>query len=158
MAPQFLSSGGMSESLLPLPPNGRDKTAKENRLCSLTTVALCLSLLLNLAIWLPRPSERASSSPNWSADAVQAAELAASHLCSGHGSVFVDSVDVSSDGSPLCECHDCFSGPDCSVAVPGCVADADRFPPSPPFPRYTILTFYLLYYIIWGPFLLFDVT
>jgi hypothetical protein len=41
-------------------------------------------------------------------------------------------VLVGSDGAQICECHECFTGPDCAVPIPDCAADADRWPSSPP--------------------------
>lgn len=103
---------------------------------SLRNVVLYVSLLVNLPalvivfhpiqgfLWTPPRSEQPAA-PQW-AEAVQAAERAASKWCSGNGNVFVDTVGIDADGSPSCECNDCFAGPDCSLPLPDCVADAIR--------------------------------
>ena len=87
-------------------------------------VALCVLLLLNVVGFIGRQREGPPRS-EWLGKAVRDAELAAMELCSGHGHVFVDTNEVSADGKPVCECHECFTGPDCSVSMGECVADVD---------------------------------
>lgn len=123
-----------SARLLPLPSyqSGSDKKPG----CSVKNAVLFVSLILNMTLittvsviygyfWMVRGSDKPFA-PQWAA-AIQAAELAASNLCSGNGNVFVDTMDVNDDGTAACECNACFTGADCSVSVPDCIADADRF-------------------------------
>lgn len=122
----------MGESLLPLP--GASQTPEEKRKWRVAWLLLTAAFLIQFHInmWYlhhhhtgPKPPPNPPN-PQWPAEAVQAAQLAASHWCSGNGNVFADTLAVNADGTPLCECADCFSGPDCSVAVPACIANADR--------------------------------
>ncbi|CAO1945782.1 unnamed protein product, partial [Urochloa humidicola] len=69
-------------------------------------------------------SSRRRGSSSWSLQAAKEAEAVAATDCSGHGQVFLDGV-AGEDGRPGCECNTCFSGPDCSLRVPNCTADAD---------------------------------
>lgn len=104
--------------------------------CSLKNAVLLVSLVVNLTLvttlvtvygyFWAIPGSGKPFDPQW-ADAIQAAELAASNLCSGNGDVFGDTIAVKDDGTPACECHVCFTGADCSVSVPDCIADMDRF-------------------------------
>ncbi|KAH9304281.1 hypothetical protein KI387_008685, partial [Taxus chinensis] len=59
----------------------------------------------------------------WSRKAAEEAEAASKYHCSGHGYVFVDTDDTDEKGNPICECNDCFTGPDCSQTVADCVAN-----------------------------------
>jgi hypothetical protein len=101
---------------------------------------LCVSVLFHLAFWYSAAPQQVALAPpapaaaesSWLSAAVQAAETAAMRSCSGHGDVFIDTVLVGSDGAQICECHECFTGPDCAVPIPDCAADADRWPSSPP--------------------------
>lgn len=115
-----MASEGLSGSRVPLlaASKGEEKTARGGAVY----VILCLSLLVNV-ISIFR--EKLAPPPQWSAEAVRHAELAAMEWCSGHGHVFVDTMEVSVDGKPVCECHECFTGPDCSIETAVCVADAD---------------------------------
>lgn len=65
----------------------------------------------------------------WSRHAAEEAEAAAAYHCSGHGYVFVDTLNIAPDDQGKtfnCECNDCYTGPDCSQTVADCVADVDR--------------------------------
>nr|GMD91164.1 tryptophan aminotransferase-related protein 4-like [Ipomoea batatas] len=65
----------------------------------------------------------------WSQDAAAAAEAVAALQCSGHGIAFLDG-EIGDDGiTPVCECHTCYSGSDCSLLLPDCFADADSGDP-----------------------------
>lgn len=128
----------MGESLLPLPGGSQSPEKRKWRVgWILLTAAFLIQFHINM--WYlhhhhtgPKPPPNPPN-PQWPAEAVQAARLAASHWCSGNGNVFADTLAVNTDGTPLCECDECFSGPDCSVAVPACIADADRSISRPPW-------------------------
>ncbi|XP_039172005.1 tryptophan aminotransferase-related protein 3 isoform X2 [Eucalyptus grandis] len=64
---------------------------------------------------------------SWSGRAAAEAESAAARECSGHGRAYLDGVVV--DGRPACECNNCYGGPDCSLFLPSCFADADEGDP-----------------------------
>jgi len=110
----------VSESRVPL--IGKEKPPATSR--GGVYVILCVSLVVNfvfivwVGIWGKAPLA-------WPAEAVRDAELAAMARCSGHGDVFVDTIEVDEHGNPVCECHECFTGPDCSIATVDCVANAD---------------------------------
>lgn len=124
-----------SERLLPLPTyQSRDKGSPDGG-WTVRNTAFLLSVVVYLVFitmfvtifglsWVISGSDKPAA-PQWN-DAVQAAELAAQNWCSGNGNVFVDTVGVNADGSVACECNSCFTGPDCSISVPDCIADADR--------------------------------
>ena len=117
-----------SERLLPLPTyHCKDKKSPEGG-WTVTNTAFVVSLMLNLVlvITICGLSWMKPAAPQWN-DAVQAAELAATKWCSGNGNVFADTMGVADDGSAACECNDCFTGPDCSISVPDCIADADAY-------------------------------
>jgi hypothetical protein len=141
-------SDSPSEGLLPQPSadSVRDEEKIRRWVSDLKTVAICVLLLSDLvALWYyssaslqlvkaPAPA----STVSWTAAAVRAAEAAAMNSCSGHGSVFIDTVLVGSDGAQICECHECFTGPDCALLIPDCAVEADRFKPTlvaPPPPQ-----------------------
>lgn len=63
----------------------------------------------------------------WAKLAAEEAESVASIDCSGHGRAYLDGVVVY--GKPVCECNSCFYGPDCSLFLNDCVADADSGDP-----------------------------
>ncbi|GLJ26947.1 hypothetical protein SUGI_0527550 [Cryptomeria japonica] len=65
----------------------------------------------------------------WSRKAAAEAEAAAKYSCSGHGYVFVDTFQQNQDGTPVCECNECYMGPDCSQIDPDCVSNADSGDP-----------------------------
>lgn len=68
----------------------------------------------------------------WSRHAAEEAEAAAAYHCSGHGHVFVDTVNIATDDGEKtfnCECNDCYTGPDCSQMVADCAADVDSGDP-----------------------------
>jgi len=122
-----------SARLLPLPSY---QSCKSNKPAAVVFVSLVLNVTLittvatiyGYSFWMASDKPL---TPQW-ADAIQAAELAAANLCSGHGNVFVDTVAVNADGTPACECNACFTGPDCSVSVPDCIADVNRLGIRPP--------------------------
>ncbi|XP_030544150.1 tryptophan aminotransferase-related protein 3-like [Rhodamnia argentea] len=60
---------------------------------------------------------------SWSGRAAAEAESAAAEECSGHGRAYLDGMVV--DGRPVCECNTCYGGPDCSLFLPSCSANAD---------------------------------
>lgn len=65
----------------------------------------------------------------WTEEAAEEAEAVASINCSGHGMAFLDGL-VNVEGRPVCECHACFTGPDCSEVIQqGCFIDADSGDP-----------------------------
>lgn len=127
------------EGLLPRPPSASPQARDEDRGwgSSLKTCALCVLVLFNLAFWYSSAPQQVALAPpapaaaesSWLSAAVQAAETAAMRSCSGHGDVFIDTVLVGSDGAQICECHECFTGPDCAVPIPDCAADADSGDP-----------------------------
>lgn len=68
----------------------------------------------------------------WTKQAAEEAEAAAAYHCSGHGYVFVDTVNFAADDGGKtfnCECNDCYTGPDCSLIVADCVVNADSGDP-----------------------------
>lgn len=68
----------------------------------------------------------------WTKQAAEEAEAAAAYHCSGHGYVFVDTVNIAADDEGKtfnCECNDCYTGPDCSLIVADCVVNADSGDP-----------------------------
>jgi hypothetical protein len=133
-------SDSPSEGLLPQPSadSVRDEEKRRRWVSDLKMVAICVLLLSDLvALWYysstslqlvkaPAPA----STVSWTAAAVRAAEAAAMNSCSGHGSVFIDTVLVGSDGAQICECHECFTGPDCALLIPDCAVEADRLKPT----------------------------
>ncbi|KAF8696237.1 hypothetical protein HU200_037138 [Digitaria exilis] len=100
----------------------------------LLAIVLCSSLLLNALLLAHHPflspsrllGDGGSSSCglSWALQAAREAEAVAAVGCSGHGQVFLDGI-AGEDGRPGCECNACFGGPDCSLRVPNCTADAD---------------------------------
>lgn len=117
-----MASEEVSGSNIPLLPPKDDiqKVAKRERL---VYVALCVLMLFNVLEFISR--QKGAPVPKWPMKAVRDAELAAMEWCSGHGHVFVDTMEVTADGKPVCECHECFTGPDCSISMADCVADVD---------------------------------
>ncbi|XP_031132098.1 tryptophan aminotransferase-related protein 4-like [Ipomoea triloba] len=100
-------------------------------------ICLLLSVLLNILlvgnILYGGDGEWRLRLPNgelkWSQDAAAAAEAVAALQCSGHGIAFLDG-EIGDDGvTPVCECHTCYSGSDCSLLLPDCFADADSGDP-----------------------------
>uniref|UniRef100_A0A0C9RPC3 TSA: Wollemia nobilis Ref_Wollemi_Transcript_5768_2085 transcribed RNA sequence n=1 Tax=Wollemia nobilis TaxID=56998 RepID=A0A0C9RPC3_9CONI len=99
-------------------------------------VLLLLLLLLGKHYQLPKDGGAIDSlqgvAAGWSRKAAAEAESAAKYHCSGHGYVFVDtslSLNSDEDGTPACECNDCYTGTDCSQFVPDCVANAESGDP-----------------------------
>ncbi|XP_010261034.1 PREDICTED: tryptophan aminotransferase-related protein 3-like [Nelumbo nucifera] len=90
--------------------------------------ALCLSssIFFNILFlsFLLRPQEPRLT---WSREAAREAEAIASLSCSGHGRAYLDGLV--SQGKPVCLCHTCYEGPDCSDFSPGCPADVDSGDP-----------------------------
>lgn len=64
---------------------------------------------------------------SWSKEAAAEAEAVAAISCSGHGRAYLDGMVV--NGKPICDCNSCYGGPDCSVFLPACAVNADRYPP-----------------------------
>ncbi|KAL2632292.1 hypothetical protein R1flu_016978 [Riccia fluitans] len=63
---------------------------------------------------------------DWAHPAAVVAETLAGYECPGHGSVFMDTVQQSDDPSQVvCECHHCFTGPNCAISVPTCSSIVD---------------------------------
>ena len=62
---------------------------------------------------------------SWTRRAAEEAEAVGAISCAGHGRAYVDGV--LENGQPVCECNSCFTGPDCSQPVPGCVVGANRY-------------------------------
>jgi hypothetical protein len=131
-------SDSPSEGLLPQPlaDSVRDEEKRRRWVSDLKTVAICVLLLSDLvALWYCSSTslqfvKAPASTVSWTAAAVRAAEAAAMNSCSGHGSVFMDTVLVGSDGAQICECHECFTGPDCALLIPDCAVEADRLKPT----------------------------
>ncbi|XP_059076727.1 tryptophan aminotransferase-related protein 3-like [Cryptomeria japonica] len=65
----------------------------------------------------------------WSRKAAEEAEAASQYSCSGHGYVFVDTFHWNQDGTPTCECNECYMGLNCSQIDPDCVSNADSGDP-----------------------------
>eukprot|EP00253_Pinus_taeda_P001902 PITA_01902 len=68
----------------------------------------------------------------WSRRAAEEAEAAAAYHCSGHGFVYVDTLNIAPDGQGKtsdCECNECYTGPDCSQTVVDCAVDVDSGDP-----------------------------
>ncbi|CAJ1953202.1 unnamed protein product [Sphenostylis stenocarpa] len=59
----------------------------------------------------------------WSRKAAEEAETVAAIECSGHGKAYLDGV-VLKGHQPGCECHDCYTGSDCSKFLSNCSANA----------------------------------
>uniref|UniRef100_A0A0D9V4Z5 Alliinase C-terminal domain-containing protein n=1 Tax=Leersia perrieri TaxID=77586 RepID=A0A0D9V4Z5_9ORYZ len=100
-------------------------------------VLLCSSLLLNALFFAyhflgasppPTTTPGLGDGLSWALQAAREAEAVAAIDCSGHGNVFLDGI-ADEDGRPGCECHSCFTGPNCSVRKPNCNADADSGDP-----------------------------
>ncbi|XP_052203334.1 tryptophan aminotransferase-related protein 4-like [Diospyros lotus] len=81
------------------------------------SVAVNLFFLVNLYVGASRKQ------PGWSQRAAAEAEVVAGVSCSGHGRAFLDGPVV--DGKHVCECNSCYGGPDCSLFLPECLANAD---------------------------------
>jgi len=58
----------------------------------------------------------------WTRKAALEAEQVAAIDCSDHGRAYTDGKSV--NGVPVCECHNCYSGPTCAVYDQNCTADA----------------------------------
>ncbi|KAL2643378.1 hypothetical protein R1flu_010965 [Riccia fluitans] len=110
--------------------------------------ALLFSLLLNFHLWmgsysscsldpaevslklLNKSAKMESTSKEWAHPAAVTAETLAAYDCSGRGSVFIDSVQLSDDPNEMvCECHACFTGSNCEEPIPDCVAFVDSGDP-----------------------------
>lgn len=83
------------------------------------------SIILNL-YFIVNLYEGSEWNLSWSSKAAREAEAVAAISCSGHGRAYLDS-QVFYGNQPVCECNSCFSGPDCSLFLPGCAADAERY-------------------------------
>lgn len=99
------------------------------KLCLVGSLIGNLFLAVNLyvgrrAVWKWSSDEvNVQGSLSWSGRAAAEAESAAAEECSGHGRAYLDGMVV--DGRPVCECNACYGGPDCSLFLPSCSADAD---------------------------------
>ncbi|KAG5620946.1 hypothetical protein H5410_006164 [Solanum commersonii] len=62
---------------------------------------------------------------SWTREAAAEAENVASISCSGHGRAYLDGLVLREEGTPICECNACFTGPDCSLFKPNCAVDVD---------------------------------
>ncbi|KAJ4850239.1 hypothetical protein Tsubulata_008170 [Turnera subulata] len=99
----------------------------------LVVVVCCLvcSVILNVYYHFKAKNEDErleSWEGSWSRAAAIEAEGVAAIRCSGHGRAYLDGwvVDDDDEGSsPVCECHSCYGGPDCSQFFPSCSANAD---------------------------------
>ncbi|GLU16477.1 hypothetical protein SLE2022_329100 [Rubroshorea leprosula] len=89
------------------------------------TVVLGVSIVLNFFSF-GRLYLNSDDDPDltWTEDAAEEAEAVASIKCSGHGMAFLDGL-VSVEGKPVCECHACYTGPDCAGVIQGCFIEAD---------------------------------
>ncbi|XP_058111304.1 tryptophan aminotransferase-related protein 3-like [Magnolia sinica] len=83
---------------------------------------LYLSIFISLNLFFGSCSSH-ENELTWTKEAALEAEAVASISCSGHGEAFLDG-SIGSDGKPICECHSCYGGPDCSKFTPDCPADA----------------------------------
>ncbi|KAF8025009.1 hypothetical protein BT93_F1999 [Corymbia citriodora subsp. variegata] len=113
---------------------GRAELKHGHKLCLLCSVIGNFFFGVNLYVgprglwkWKWSSDEVHIQGLSWSGRAAVEAELAAAEACSGHGRAFLDGVVV--DGRPICECNTCYGGPDCSLFLPSCAADADRGDP-----------------------------
>lgn len=114
----------------------------------LPLLILPFSLILNLLLLFPSRLTRTTPPPGsephqlqlltWTYDAAAEAEAVAAVNCSGHGRAFLDGVTAGDDGRPSCECNACYRGRDCSLLLPDCAADADRYGPGRPDQTCTI--------------------
>lgn len=147
------SSISKSDLLAPLHPasprevrpnHGPDSDSSASRRTNFGAVALTCSLLVNmlcLILWTRQPSSFSSAGSgsrdeseginveqwtDWSKQAALDTESAAAFQCAGHGAVFVDTLARDANGLPICECNQCFTGPDCSESVLNCYADVIR--------------------------------
>ncbi|CAM6081828.1 unnamed protein product [Calypogeia fissa] len=68
------------------------------------------------------------SNENWAHQAADIAETLATYDCSGHGTVFMDTLQTSAN-EVVCECHSCFTGPTCAEYETDCVARVDSGDP-----------------------------
>lgn len=101
--------------------------AKTQSFKYIITFFLPASMILNL-YFIINLYEGSEWNLSWSRKAAKEAEAVAAISCSGHGRAYLDS-QVFDGNQPVCECNSCFSGPDCSLFLPGCVADADSGDP-----------------------------
>jgi hypothetical protein len=65
---------------------------------------------------------------SWSKKAASEAEAVAAISCSGHGRAYLDGL-VLNGKEPICDCNSCYGGPDCSLFLPACPANADGYLP-----------------------------
>ncbi|XVF39027.1 hypothetical protein PTKIN_Ptkin01aG0002500 [Pterospermum kingtungense] len=85
---------------------------------------LILYLLIIISIYVGGQWKKLS----WSSKAAAEAEAVAATSCSEHGRAYLDGLVV--DGNvPVCECNTCYTGPDCSLFIPDCIANADSGDP-----------------------------
>ncbi|KAF7820321.1 tryptophan aminotransferase-related protein 4-like [Senna tora] len=67
--------------------------------------------------------------PSWSRGAAKEAEKVAAIECSGHGRAYLDGLILNGHNQPLCECNTCYGGPNCSLFLSNCSADAESGDP-----------------------------
>ncbi|GKU90736.1 hypothetical protein SLEP1_g4692 [Rubroshorea leprosula] len=87
-------------------------------LCLVFSSVLNLLFIINLSVggrW----------NLSWSSEGAAEAEAVAAISCSGHGRAYLDGLVLDDERQPLCECHTCYSGPDCSQLLPNCAANVD---------------------------------
>nr|AAF36437.1 cysteine-sulphoxide lyase [Allium cepa] len=101
-----------------------DKSVMSRNKLWLITFLFLTSLVVNLYFYYD--NSFALSSPflrlTWTTKAATEAEKVAAIYCSDHGRAYLDGIPV--NGVPICECHNCYSGPTCSVLASNCTADA----------------------------------
>ncbi|KAK8996848.1 hypothetical protein V6N11_020344 [Hibiscus sabdariffa] len=91
---------------------------------------LVSSILLNLLLIINNyAGAQWILSRGWSSRAAAEAEAVAEIGCSGHGIAYLDGF-VGDGNEPVCECHTCYTGPDCSHFIPHCTANADGYHPA----------------------------
>ncbi|XP_020535517.1 tryptophan aminotransferase-related protein 4 isoform X2 [Jatropha curcas] len=65
----------------------------------------------------------------WTKRAATEAEAVAAISCSGHGRAYLDGLILDGKQEPICECSDCYGGPDCSQLFPNCTVNANSGDP-----------------------------
>lgn len=103
---------------------------RDQRICKLDAFAVVLVASLGVNIWLVSKVFMDSTrmmTMSWSRRAAMEAEAVGAISCSGHGRAYLDGDDNDGKSEPVCECHLCFQGTDCSVLIPNCKANADGY-------------------------------
>ncbi|KAK9069640.1 hypothetical protein SSX86_011544 [Deinandra increscens subsp. villosa] len=86
-------------------------------------ISIAINILFTINLYVGGGQEISHRPLTWSEKAAVEAEEVAAISCSGHGRAYVDGIVL--DGKPVCECHVCYGGTDCSELSPGCATDAD---------------------------------